>query len=375
MAAALDIEVSARLGGFELDVRHTFALSGVTALFGASGSGKTTLLRIIAGLEDGARGTVDYAGETWLSSAERIRTPAHRRGVGVVFQDARLFTHLDVAGNLGYALRRARHTGPRPSLEAVSAALDLAPLMNRRTDALSGGERQRVAMGRALLSAPRLMLLDEPLAALDNRRKAAILPYIERVVHEFGIPAIYVTHAIDEVAHLADRIVVMTEGRVAATGDLPEALERLDLQPLTGHFEAGVLLEVTVTAQNLAHRLTHVDFGGQPMTMPMLNIPLGETIRLRARARDVSIATEPPRGLSIRNVLEGRIADITEEPETAFAEVSVETPGGHVRARLTRLSVEELGLERGQQVYALIKSVAFDRRVVPRGSGTPVSPE
>lgn len=375
MEAVLDIAVSARLGGFQLDLRHTFPTSGVTALFGASGSGKTTLLRIIAGLEDSARGTVDFAGETWLSSAAGICRPAHRRGVGVVFQDARLFAHLDVAGNLAYALRRARHSGPRPSLEAVSDALDLAPLMDRRTDALSGGERQRVAMGRALLSAPRLMLLDEPLAALDNRRKAAILPYIERVVHEFGIPAIYVTHSIDEVAHLADRIVVMAEGRVAATGDLPEALERLDLQPLTGHFEAGVLLEVTVSAQDFVHRLTHVDFGGQRMTMPMLDIPLGETIRLRARARDVSIATERPRGLSIRNILEGRIAEITLEADTAFAEVSVETPGGPVRARLTRLSVEELGLMKDQPVYALIKSVAFDRRVLPRGAGEPLSPD
>ncbi|MCL5777457.1 molybdenum ABC transporter ATP-binding protein [Limibaculum sp. FT325] len=369
MAAGLRIDVRARLGGFGLDVAHAFALSGVTALFGASGSGKTTLLRIIAGLEDAADGEVSFADEIWLATARGIRVPAHRRGVGVVFQDARLFAHLDVAGNLRYALRRARRNGPAPGLEAVAAALDLGPLLARRTGALSGGERQRVAMGRALLSSPRLMLLDEPLAALDNRRKAAILPYIERVVHEFGVPAIYVTHAIDEVAHLADRIVVLAEGRVAATGDLPEALERLDLQPLTGHFEAGVVLEVRVTAQDLAHRLTHVDFGGQPLVMPMLDLPLGAEIRLRARARDVSVATERPRGLSIRNVIEGRVAAIALEPDTAFAEVVLETPGGPLRARLTRLSVEELGLGVGQPAFALIKSVAFDRRVLPRGPG------
>ncbi|MDT8345796.1 MAG: molybdenum ABC transporter ATP-binding protein [Thermohalobaculum sp.] len=369
MAGTLDIAVRARLGGFALDVHHAVPLAGVTALFGASGSGKTTLLRIIAGLETAAAGEIAFAGETWQSRAGGIRVPAHRRGVGVVFQDARLFAHLDVAGNLRYAQRRARRNGPAPGLEAVASALDLGPLLARRTEALSGGERQRVAMGRALLSAPRLMLLDEPLAALDNRRKAAILPYIERVVHEFGVPAIYVTHAIDEVAHLADRIVVLSEGRVAATGDLPEALERLDLQPLTGRFEAGVVLEVTVAAQDMAHRLTHVDFGGQAMVMPMLDLPLGAAIRLRARARDVSVATERPRALSIRNVLEARIAEIVIEPDTAFAEVTLDTPGGPLRARLTRLSVEELGLAPGRPVFALIKSVAFDRRVLPRGPG------
>lgn len=368
MERTLAIDVRARLGSFGLDISHRFELSGVTALFGASGSGKTSLLRIVAGLEDRAEGEIRFAGETWVSSARRIALPAHRRGVGVVFQDARLFAHLDVAGNLNYARRRARPNGQRPSAEAVISALDLGPLMARRTEALSGGERQRVAMARALLAAPRLLLLDEPLAALDNRRKSRILPYIERVVHEFGVPAIYVTHSIDEVAQLADRIVVMSEGRIAATGDLPEALERLDLQPLTGHFEAGSLIEVTVTGQDHAHRLTRVDFGGQEMTMPMLDLAVGEVIRLRARARDVSVATEMPRGLSIRNALSGRISSITIEEDTAFAEVSIETPGGPLRARLTRLSVTELGLTQGMPVHALIKSVAFDRRVLPRNA-------
>ena len=366
---ALFVDLRVEISKFFLDVSHSFDLTGVTALFGQSGCGKTTLLRAIAGLEPGARGTIAFGHERWQSESGKL-VPPHRRGVGYVFQDARLFAHLSVEGNLHYAERRAWRNGARPGFAAVVDALELHPLLPRRTDALSGGERQRVAMGRALLSAPRLLLLDEPLAALDNRRKAAILPYIERVVSDFAIPAIYVTHAIDEVARLADRIVVMAEGRIVATGDLPEALERLDLQPLTGRFEAGALLDVRIVEHDRRYMLTRVDFGGQDLVMPLLELPVGQHIRLRARARDVSIATRRPEALSIRNVVQGRIASIALEGDAAFAEVTLDTPGGHIRSRLTRLAVAELGLAPGQPVFALIKSVAFDRRVLPRSKGS-----
>ena len=364
MQAELHLDVRLGFPGFALAVQETLCLSGVTALFGPSGSGKTSLLRIIAGLETGAAGRIAFGQEEWLNTEKRVVAPPYQRAVGYVFQDARLFGHRSVAGNLAFAAKRSR--APVALQDEVTAALDLGPLLHRRPSGLSGGERQRVALGRALLTQPRLLLLDEPLAALDQRRKADILPYLQTISRRFALPTIYVSHAIDEVALLADQMAVMDEGRIIAKGPTAQMMERLDLQPLTGKFEAGVLLEARVVAHDHQYFLTRMDLNGQTLTMPMLDhLTVGDLVRVRIRARDVALATQKPEGLSIRNVLSGHIAEIAEEAGSAFAEVLVDAGGARLRARITRQAAVELKLAQGKPVFALIKSVSFDRRGLP----------
>jgi molybdate transport system ATP-binding protein len=379
--SALRLAVRLAFGGFALDLAdESVPLRGVTALFGPSGSGKTTVLRIVAGLERRARGRVGFADAVWQDDARRLFVRPHRRPVGYVFQDARLFDHLSVAGNLGYARRRAAGADDRHAAEVV-AALDLVGLMARRPAALSGGERQRVAIARALLTRPALLMMDEPLSALDLRRRAEIIPYIEALPARFGVPVLYVTHAIEEVARMADDMVVLADGRFIARGTAEEVMARLDLQPLAGHFEAGVLLDGTVTGHDPAFAMTVVDLsgpGGGPASgpgagpgqgpsirMPGVDVPVGQRVRLRVRARDVSIATERPANISIRNVLDAAILSVVEEEERAFAEILLDVGGQQLRARLTREAVAALGLAPGTAVFALIKSIAFDRRLLP----------
>jgi len=357
---SLVCDVNIAFSGFTLDVDYALPLKGVTALFGASGSGKSTLLRIIAGLEKGARGVVRFRNEVW-QDGNGGRVPPHRRGIGYVFQDARLFAHLSVAGNLRYSARRAGD-GCAIQFDDVVESLDLGPLLNRRTTDLSGGERQRVALGRALLARPRLMLMDEPLASLDEKRKADILPYIERLPAVFRVPTIYVTHNIAEVTRLADRMLVLSQGRVVAQGAVTEVLSRLDLAPETGRFEASSLLTATVTGHDDAYQLTVLDHGGQHIEAPRANLPIGTQVRLRVRARDVMLATQRPSGISARNVLEGTIREIAEEPHTAYAETLVDVGEARLRSRITRKTVAELGLAPGAPVYAVIKAVTIDRK-------------
>lgn len=358
----LAVDASVSFGAFDLSLTERLELDGVTALFGPSGSGKSTLLRIVSGLERNAQGRVVFGGETWLDSAQGAFVPPHKRGVGYVFQDTRLFTHLSVHGNLRYAARRSAEVKSPIDEASVIATLELAPLLSRRPASLSGGERQRVAIGRTLLTRPRLLLMDEPLAALDLQRKSEIMPYIERLPGTFGVPVIYVTHAIDEVARLAQRMVVLHAGRKVAEGSVTEVLERLDLQPATGRFEAGVVLTARVAGHDGTFRLTRLDHHGQAIDIPMIDFGIGSEIRLRVRARDVSLAIERPKGISIRNVLAGTIVQIEQEPETAFAETLVDIGGARLRARITRAAVADLALAPGTPVFALVKSIAFDRR-------------
>lgn len=359
-------------GDFSLDVSHRMPLDGITALFGPSGCGKSTLLRIIAGLERNARGRIRFGDEPWQDDAQRIFVPPHLRGVGYVFQDARLFPHLSVAGNLRYAEKRSRAAGDAISLDGVVTALDLEPLMNRRPSALSGGERQRVAIGRTLMTRPRLLLMDEPLAALDVRRKGEIVPYIERLPKAFGVPVIYVTHTIEEVTRLAQSMLALGGGRTVAYGPVADVLERLDLQSLTGPFEAGAVLTARVTRHDDAFRLTHLDHHGVEIVMPMADLAIGDQVRLRIRARDVSLATERPKGISVRNILHGKIVEIAEEPDTAFAETLIDIGVTRLRSRITRAAVADLSLMPGTPVFALIKSVSFDQRTA---EGTPAKPD
>ncbi len=360
--STLAIRARVEQGGFVLDVDDEIPIEGVTAVFGASGSGKSTLLRALAGFERPSEGRIVFGDTVWFDAAAGIDLPAHARPVGMLFQDARLFEHLDVSGNLAYGEKRRGRELARFSRLEVVAALDLGDLLGRRTAALSGGERQRVALGRTLLSNPDLLLLDEPLSGLDRDRKAEILPYLEDVTRRFGIPTLYVSHDIDEVARLADRVWVFAGGRLQTTGSTAEIVERLDLQPLTGRFEAGVLVEGRVTRHDTRLHLTFVDLHGDELTMPLVDrVVPGDSVRLRIRARDVALATRQPEGLSIRNVLPGRIVDLLREPDSGAVEVFVELRSDRIRARLTLAAVEELGLTVGDPVFALVKSVSFDR--------------
>jgi len=366
----MDLAVDIRMTypAFQLAVSHRFGLEGITALFGASGCGKSTLLRTVAGLEERAEGRIALGDDVWQDSASGIFVPPHRRGVGYVFQDARLFPHLTVAGNLRYAARRSAGVDKLVHMDDVVAALDLRSLLARSPPSLSGGERQRVAIGRTLLTRPRLLLMDEPLAALDLGRKGEILPYIERLPAAFGIPVIYVTHAIDEVARLARQMVVLSAGRKLADGPVTEVLERLDLQTATGGFEDGVVLLTRVAGHDDAFHLTRLDHHGQPIEIPRVSLPVGSELRLHVRARDVSLATVRPQGISVRNIIAGTLVRVAAEPDSAYAEALVDIGGARLRARITRAAVADLVLAPGTAVYALVKSVAFQS---PAGSRSP----
>jgi molybdate transport system ATP-binding protein len=355
----LVLDVTLERGAFELAVQHEVVLDGITALYGPSAAGKTTLLRVIAGLEARARGLVAFDGAIWQRGD--LRVPTHKRGIGYVFQDGRLFAHLSVEGNLRFALRHAaRHeAGARAPIDfaAVVHELDLAPLLQRRPASLSGGEQQRVAIGRALLASPRLLLMDEPLSSLDVGRKREIVPLIERLPKTFGVPVLYVTHNVDEVARLAADMLLLNAGRIVASGRVADVLERLDLDALTGARDTGAVLHVRVEAGRggtAALRLNeHV------LHVPVRHATIGAPLRIRIHARDVAIATERPRGLSIRNVLQARILRIDRD-EPDHADVLLEVDGQHLRSRITSDALEELALKPGQQVFALIKSVALE---------------
>lgn len=340
----------------------SFELPGITALFGPNGCGKTTLLRMIAGLEPGTTGTITCNGQNWHDGRKTI--PPHKRNIGFVFQDARLFEHLSVARNLKFAEKRANPNGPEIHTHDVTATFDLSGLLNKKPAHLSGGERQRVAIARALISRPQLLLMDEPLSALDVRRRAEILGFIEAIPQQFSIPILYVTHAIDEVARLANNIVLMDKGTIVAQGPVEETLARLDLPPLTGRFEAGTVLTGCIGRTDEQFALTVVHVGDQQITVPKLDLPMDQHIRLRIRARDVAIATKEPTGISIRNVLRATIAEIAPEPQTAFAEIRLDVEGQSLRSRITRASLNDLALQPGKPVLALIKSIAMDRRLL-----------
>ena len=370
--SALAFDLAVDHGAFALRACETLPLAGITAVMGASGSGKSTLLRALAGLDTAARGRVQLGGTVLQDAASGVRLPPHRRGIGYVFQDARLFAHRSVTGNLRYALARARPGADAPDFDEVVAALDLAPLLGRRVGGLSGGERQRVAIARALLANPRLLLLDEPLAALDLKRKAELLPYIRHLPGRFGIPLIYVSHAVEEVAQLADEVLILTAGRVVARGEVDAVLEQPQAEAVSGHFEAGVLLYARVLGQAPDYALTEVDVAGQRLSLPHIEAAPGAQVRLRVRARDVAIALQRVEGVSIRNQLQATVLRIDAEPASAYAELLLAlgisgASGPHLRARITREAVAVLGLVVGQPVWALVKGVSFDRRVLASG--------
>jgi molybdate transport system ATP-binding protein len=357
----LDLAIRRQLGTFSLDIALQAPDSGLTALFGRSGAGKTSVIAAIAGLLRPEEGHIRVADQTLFDAARGIDLPAHRRRIGYVFQDARLFPHLTVHDNLLYGFRRAPADGtPRHSPERIIALLGIEDLLARRPGTLSGGEKQRVAIGRALLAQPRILLMDEPLAALDAPRRREILPYLERLRDELRLPIVYVSHALDEVLRLANRVAIIEGGRVAALGTPAELSLRPELRALMGEYDAGALIEARVLAADREYGLTTLAFPGGELRVPGIDAAPGSRLTLRIRARDVSIALWPPAGLSIRNVLPAIVAAIREAPGNALAEVTLDTGGSLLLARITREAVHRLGLKKGQAVHALVKSVSFE---------------
>ena len=343
---ALDLDISADIG------------PGVTAVFGPSGGGKTSLLRSIAGLNR-AKGSIVFKNQTWLNSQKNIDLPAHKRPVGMMFQDGRLFPHLNVEENLRFAERRQRSRG-LPFDNAIDI-LELSSLLHRSVSRLSGGEKQRVALARTVLSGPELLLLDEPLAAIDLERKYEILPYVQKLSRLLGIPTIYVSHSIDEVVQIADQVLVIDDGRKYATGSPSDIFSRLDLQELTGQFEAGTIIQASVIDHVERLQLTNLSLDGQSIAVPLVkNIANGKSLTIRVRARDVSLALSPPTDISIRNVLRAQIVNMIEDKSTPYAEVFLKVGDQTIRSRVTRAAAEALKLKIGQQIYALIKSVTLD---------------
>ena len=355
----LSVTLRHAFAGFDLDVSFT-APAGVTVLFGRSGSGKTTIVNAVAGLLKPDAGRVVVADRLLLDTEQATSLPPHRRRLGYVFQEGRLFPHLTVRQNLLYgrwfARRHADGDAPREDLGRVVDMLGVGHLLDRRPGTLSGGEKQRVALGRALLANPSMILADEPLAALDDDRKAEILPYFERLRDEVAVPVLYVSHAAAEVARLATTVIALEDGRVAAQGPAVEVLGDPMVMP-TGVRAAGSLLQATVVTHH-ADGLTELDAGGIPLFLPRIGHAPGSRIRVRIAAQEVLLSRHRPDGLSALNILPGTVEQLRpgDGPGTI---VSVRTPAGRVLARVTRRSAAALGLEPGVECHAIVKSVAI----------------
>ncbi len=368
----IDINIIKQLAGFSLDVAFTAPSVGVTALFGASGSGKTSVVQAIAGglVPDAGRIAIDD--RVFFEKARGINLDTHLRRVGFVFQDARLFPHMSVRGNLEYGLKRSR--GPRRiDLDGVVELLGLGGVLDRRTHKLSGGERQRVGIGRALLSQPSLLLMDEPLSSLDPPRKAELLPYIESLRDNLGLPILYISHAFDEVVRLADHLVVLDQGRVIRSGPFLELAAQPDLTPLIGQYEAGSVIECGIASHDAMLKLSTLAFQGGELRVPQLEAAVGATVRVQIKARDVALSLSRPMDVSITNRLPGRLVGVVRQGGP-YADVTVDVGGGVVlQSLITVESASRLALEPGLEVWALIKSVAVDSRSAGVRRGLPTS--
>ena len=355
----IDMRLQLSYSGFALDVDLQLPGRGVTALYGHSGSGKTTCLRCIAGLEQAPQGFVQVNDEVWQDSEKKIFVPPHKRALGYVFQEASLFPHLSVLANLQFGLKRIPRQQRRVDMGHAAQLLGIGHLLERHPQHLSGGERQRVGIARALLTSPKLLLMDEPLAALDSQRKNEILPYLQRLHDELDIPVLYVSHSQDEVARLADHIVLLSEGKALASGPIGETLARLDL-PLALGDDAGVVIEGHVSAydahyQLLTLQLPETDLGIRVAHAPM---PLGQTLRCKVQARDVSLSLRSVEQSSILNRLPVTVIGEISADNAAHVLIRLNAAGTPLLSRITRYSRDQLGVHPGQQLWAQIKAVA-----------------
>lgn len=343
--------------GFTLDVDLRLPGAGVSALFGPSGCGKTSCLRAIAGLEPSARGYLEVNGQVWQDDRTRYFLPPYQRPIGYVSQDAALFAHMNVERNLAYGMQRVPAKARRVSLEQAIDLLGIAHLLSRQPIHLSGGERQRVAIARALAVSPSLLLMDEPLAALDLQRKNEILPYLEKLQTELAIPLLYVSHAPDEVARLADHLVLLQEGKVIASGATSDIMTRLDL-PLAHGDNAGVVIPTSVEGFDAAYDLIRLRFAGGILRLPSVTVPNNTALRVRIQARDVSLALQAPHESSILNSFAATVREIAPDSPGQVM-ISLDCSGQPLLARITRQSCELLQLAPGSAVHAQIKGVAL----------------
>ena len=355
----LSVEINHEQGSFSLDAVFECG-AGVTALFGRSGAGKSSLVNAIAGLIRPRKGHVVFDGETLFDSAHGIHVRAGKRRFGYVFQEGRLFPHFTVQQNLVYSHWFDRALYSASDFAHVVELLGIGELLQRRPAQLSGGEKQRVAIGRALLAKPRLLLLDEPLASLDAERKHEILRYLRLLRDETRIPMIYVSHAVEEVLELADQVVLLASGRVVASGSVEAVMGRPDLRPSSGVFEGGAVIETHVIDIDLEDGLATLGFDGGTLTVGNFDAQAGERVRVRIRAREVSIALAPPQQISIQNILRGRIAAI-DEARSGRVMVTIAVGAAMLRSGITRRSARQLALVPGMDVYALIKAISLDR--------------
>ncbi|MGM0677255.1 MAG: molybdenum ABC transporter ATP-binding protein [Pseudomonadota bacterium] len=342
-------------GDFTLDVDLEIPGRGVTALFGRSGSGKTTVLRCLAGLERIREARLTFNGETWQDGKQWL--PVHQRPLGYVFQEASLFPHLRVRDNLLYGFKRLPPEQRRLELDEVANLLGLTDLLARYPDALSGGQRQRASIGRALLTSPRLLLMDEPMASLDVTSKGEILPYLERLRDELSIPVVYVSHSIEEVARLADHMVLMENGRALAQGPLQALLTRTDL-PLAHSEQASAVIQGTVAAHHADDHLTELAFSGGRLLVSHQDRAIGAPLRVRILARDVSVALERPDSSSVLNSIPVRITQISDDPHPGHVILSLAAGEYRLLARISARSRRQLDLSPGQSVWAMVKGVA-----------------
>ncbi len=366
--SAIELAIKTELGApnaptaFSLDVQLDLPGQGVTAIFGASGSGKTTLLRCLAGLQVIQSGFIRVKGETWHDRNYSLAT--HQRGVGYVFQEASLLEHLSAGDNLRYAVKRAPKENPVTTQEQISELMGITALLERMPQQLSGGERQRVAIARALLTNPRLLLMDEPLAALDHRRRQEILPYLERLHREISLPILYVTHSLEEVTRLADYLVLLDAGQVLAQGQAMDVLARPELN-LGNGVEAGAILSGEIVERDVRWHLARVRFDGGELWVrdraesARTEAVSDDSVRLRIQARDISLSLEPEQRSSILNRLPAIVGEIVDANDPAMATVQLQIGASTLLARVSRRSIAELGIEQGSQLWAQIKSVAI----------------
>lgn len=353
----LDVDIHKSLGDFQLDASFT-AAAGLTAIFGPSGAGKTTVAKILAGLETPDTGHIRIDDHILYDDNRNINVPPHKRDIGFVFQEHRLFPHYSVRGNLLYGASRNPSRDHPITFDAVTDLLGLAALLDRRPHTLSLGEKQRVAIGRALMSKPNVLIMDEPLSSLDTARKQDIMPLIKRLKGEFGLTIIYISHSLAEITQLADNLVLMDRGQVKAAGPISDLLNRLELFPYTGGDDAGSIIDAKVVGHDRGYHLSELETAGGAFFIPACHHEIGGHLRIRIRARDVALASSEPKDVSILNRFKGKVVD-HRSGKSGMEELLIDV-GFLLTARITRKSFEKMNLRTGSDVWTLIKSVTIN---------------